>query len=74
MGPHVHHFVYSLPPEGALRLAAGKAGPRPLFVKMWPPRSRTSCRSLPPGGALRLATGQAGPRPLFVKTGGDFLC
>jgi len=27
---------------------------------MWPPRSRTSCRSLPPEGAARLWPGKAG--------------
>ena len=36
MSPHAPHFVWSLPPEGVLRLRSGKAGSAALAGRRWP--------------------------------------
>ena len=58
MHPHVRHFVYSLPPEGAL-FSLG----RPCGEKTMNPHVRHFVYSLPPEGALLSLGRPCGEQP-----------
>ena len=63
MAPTLPTACGSLPPEGALRLQSGKAGPAALAGLRLPPYA-ASCRSLTFEWTFRLLPAKAGPAAL----------